>query len=73
MKRKWTVLAALMLCAALLAMLRERDETAHDALTARVFTNNSTYDDDPAVFAESYARLLALLEQGDETNRGEAK
>ena len=54
-------------------MLRERDEAAHDALIARIFTNNSTYNDDPAVFAEDYAQLLALLEQSDETDRGEAK
>ena len=59
--------------AALLAMLRECDEAAHDALIARIFTNNSTYNDDPAVFAEGYAQLLALLEQSDETDRGEAK
>ena len=54
--------------AALLAMLRECGEAAHDALIARVFTNNSTYDDDPAAFADSYARLLALLEQSAGTD-----
>ena len=59
--------------AALLAMLRKQDEDAHNALIARIFTNNSTYNDDPAVFAEDYAQLLALLEQSDETDRGEAK
>ena len=59
--------------AALLAMLRKQDENAHNALIVRIFTNNSTYDDDPAVFAEDYAQLLALLEQSDETDRGEAK
>ena len=55
--------------AALLAMLRKHNEAAHDALIARIFTDNRTYNDDPAVFAEAYAQMLALLEQYAKNNK----
>ena len=50
--------------AALLALLRCRDEAAHDALVARVFHDNQNYNDDPAVFEAVYEELLRLLEEG---------
>ena len=50
--------------AALLALLRCRDEAAHDALVARVFHDNQNYNDDPAVFETVYEELLHLLEEG---------
>lgn len=50
--------------AALLALLRCRDEAAHDALVARVFHDNQNYNDDPAVFEAVYEELLHLLEEG---------
>ena len=50
--------------AALLALLRCRDEAAHDALVARVFHDNQNYSDDPAVFEAVYEELLHLLEEG---------
>lgn len=53
--------------AALLALLRTRDEAAHDALVARVFTDNHTYDDDPARFERAYEDLLRLLEQKEDS------
>ena len=50
--------------AALLALLRCRDEAAHDAFVARVFHDNQNYNDDPAVFEAVYEELLHLLEEG---------
>ena len=50
--------------AALLALLRCRDEAAHDALVARVFHDNQNYNDDPTVFEAVYEELLHLLEEG---------
>ncbi len=47
--------------AALLRLLREKDEAAHDALIARVFRNNSDYNDHPALFADVYESLLKQL------------
>ena len=49
--------------AALLALLRSRDEDAHDRLVARAFTDNSHYQDDPAAFEVIWEDLLAALEQ----------
>ena len=49
--------------AALLKLLRERDEKAHDALIAEVFRSNSNYDDDPWVFEQTYEKLLSLLDE----------
>lgn len=49
--------------AALLALLRRRDEAAHDALVSQVFRNNQDYNDDPAVFETVYEALLQQLEQ----------
>ncbi len=47
--------------AALLQVLRARDENAHDCLVAKVFTNNHEYNDDPADFEQVYEELLQLL------------
>lgn len=47
--------------AALLRLLREKDETAHDALIARVFRSNSDYNDDPTLFEDVYESLLKQL------------
>lgn len=47
--------------ATLLAMLRDKDEAAHDELVAKVFTDNSHYQDDPALFEQVYEQLLKLL------------
>lgn len=49
--------------AALLAQLRQKNEAAHDALVAQVFTNNQQYNDDPENFEKVYEELLRLLEQ----------
>ncbi|HIW74826.1 MAG TPA: DUF4091 domain-containing protein [Firmicutes bacterium] len=49
--------------AALLRLLRQRDEAAHDRLAARVFTDNATYDDDPGRFERVFEELLRLLEK----------
>lgn len=49
--------------AALLAMLRRKDEKAHDALVERVFRDNQNYNDDPVEFNRVYADLLRLLEK----------
>lgn len=48
---------------ALLHLLREKDEAAHDRLVARAFTSNTLYEDDPAAFAQIYKALLCELEQ----------
>ena len=48
--------------AALLKLLREKDEGIHDALVNRVFRSNSDYNDDPAVFTQVYEALLQHLE-----------
>lgn len=47
--------------AALLQALRARDESAHDRLVAKVFTNNREYNDDPAYFEQVYEELLKAL------------
>lgn len=47
--------------AALLWLLRESDEAAHDQLVAQVFTNNQEYSDDPQLFEDVYDELLRLL------------
>lgn len=47
--------------AALLQLLRQKDEAAHDALVTRVFRSNSDYNDDPAHFAAVYDDLLRQL------------
>ena len=47
--------------AALLAALREKDEEAHDALIAEVFTDFETYDNDPEKMERVHERLLQLL------------
>lgn len=47
---------------ALLRLLRERDEQAHDRLVATVFTDHQHYNDDPRHFAQVYEELLRLLE-----------
>lgn len=49
--------------AALLARLRQQDETAHDALVARVFRDNQHYNDDPTLFEGVFEDLLRLLAQ----------
>jgi hypothetical protein len=43
-------------------LLREKDEKLHDELIGKMFTNNYTYNDDPARFQEVYEELLAALE-----------
>lgn len=48
--------------AALWQLLREKDEKLHDELIGKMFTNNYTYNDDPARFQEVYEELLAALE-----------
>lgn len=48
---------------AMLRLLREQDEKAHDELVARAFTNNEAYEDDTAVFEGIYETLLRTLEQ----------
>ena len=48
--------------AALLLLLRSRDEKAHDALVEQVFRTNSDYNDDPAFFEGVYEELLKKLE-----------
>lgn len=48
--------------AALLAMLRQKDPAAHDALVDRVFRNNHDYNDDPETFDRVYESLLQQLE-----------
>jgi len=52
--------------AALLSLLRCKDETAHDALVARVFQDNQHYNDDPKEFEVVYEELLRLLEEETE-------
>lgn len=52
--------------AALLSLLRCKDETAHDALVARVFQDNQHYNDDPKEFEAVYEELLRLLEEETE-------
>ncbi|MBR5287472.1 MAG: DUF4091 domain-containing protein [Clostridia bacterium] len=47
--------------AALLCALRKKDEAAHDALVARVFTNFYTYNNDPAALDAAHEALLQLL------------
>lgn len=47
--------------ATLLAMLRQKDQAAHDRLVARLFTDNSHYEQDPAVLEQTYEELLKLL------------
>jgi len=47
--------------AALLRALRERDEAAHDALIAEVFTDFKTYDNDPDKMNRVHEKLLQLL------------
>ncbi len=47
--------------ATLLMMLRKKDEAAHDALVAELFTDNSHYQEDPVVFERVYEQLLSLL------------
>lgn len=49
--------------AALLQMLRKKDEKAHDALVAAVFEDNSHYNDDPRNFETVYESLLQKLEE----------
>ncbi len=49
--------------AALLQLLRQKDESAHDALVTQVFRTNSDYNDDPAQFAAVYDDLLRQLSQ----------
>lgn len=46
----------------IVAALREKDEKLHDELIGKMFTNNYTYNDDPARFQEVYEELLAALE-----------
>ena len=48
--------------AALLKLLREKNEEAHDELIAEVFHSNSNYNDDPQVFERTYEKLLHLLD-----------
>ncbi|MFR6163451.1 MAG: hypothetical protein ACLUJR_10930 [Mediterraneibacter gnavus] len=43
-------------------LLRKKDEQLHDELIGKMFTNNYTYNDDPARFQEVYEELLAALE-----------
>ncbi len=57
--------------AALLGLLRQRDEAAHDRLTRKVFTNNVTYNDDPGHFEEVFEELLRLLEEGEPSRPAE--
>lgn len=47
--------------AALLMLLRQRNEAAHDELVAQVFRDNQHYNDDPAFFETVYEELLRLL------------
>ena len=47
--------------AALLCALRKKDEAAHDALVARVFTNFYTYNNAPAALDAAHEALLQLL------------
>ncbi len=49
--------------AALLILLRHKDEEAHDALVQQVFRSNSDYNDDPAFFESVYEELLKKLEE----------
>lgn len=53
--------------AALLRQLLKRDPAAHDRLIERVFRTNTDYNSDPAVFGSVFEELLALLEQGGDT------
>ena len=48
--------------AALLLLLRQQDEKAHDALVEQVFRTNSDYNDDPTFFTGVYEELLQKLE-----------
>ena len=48
--------------AALLALLRQKDEAAHDALVGQVFQDNQHYQDDPVFFDTVYESLLSQLE-----------
>lgn len=57
--------------AALWQMLRKVDETAHDRLIEKVFTNNYTYKDSPELFAEVYEELLNALQNAKEKNTDE--
>ena len=47
--------------AMLLSALREKDEAAHDALTARVFTSFDRYNNDPEALSDAHKTLLSLL------------
>ncbi len=51
--------------ATLLAMLRRKDEAAHDRLVAHLFTDNSHYEQDPAIFEQTYEALLKLLSENN--------
>ena len=50
--------------AALWQLLREKDVKLHDELIGKVFTNNYTYNEDPARFQEVYEEMLEALERG---------
>ena len=52
--------------ATLLAMLRSKNASAHDELVAKVFTDNSHYQSDPALFEQVYEQLLKLLSEMDQ-------
>ncbi len=47
--------------ATLLAMLRKKDEAAHDELVGQIFTDNQHYQQDPTVFEQAYEQLLKQL------------
>ena len=49
--------------AALLKLLRSKDEKAHDTLVEKVFRSNADYNDDPAFFESVYEELLKKLEE----------